>query len=97
MAECARRAGGEVVAVPLRGDYSYDLDAMQSHADPGTGLVYICNPNNPTGSLTRRQELEEFIGKLPATVHVVVDEAYHHYVGGSSEYASFIDRPVTVA
>ena len=94
MADRARRVGGEVVAVPLRSDYSYDLDAMLSHADAGTGLVYVCNPNNPTGSLTRRQELEAFIGELPATAYVLIDEAYHHYVGGSSEYASFIDRPV---
>lgn len=90
----ARRAGGEVAAVPLRSDYSHDLDAMRSHADAGTGLVYVCNPNNPTGSLTRRQELEAFIRELPSTAYVLIDEAYHHYVGGSSEYASFIDRPV---
>ena len=88
----ARRAGSDVVAIPLRPDYSYDLDVMRSHADPGTGLVYICNPNNPTGSLTRRRDLEAFIEKLPATVHVLIDEAYHQYVGGSSEHASFIDR-----
>jgi histidinol-phosphate aminotransferase len=94
MADRARRAGGDVVAVPLRSDYSHDLDAMRSHADAGTGLVYVCNPNNPTGSLTRREELEAFIGELPSTAYVVIDEAYHHYVGGSSEYASFIDRPV---
>jgi len=94
MADRTRRSGGEVAAVPLRSDYAYDLDAMRSHADAGTGLVYVCNPNNPTGSLTRRQELEAFIGELPSTVYVLIDEAYHHYVGGSSEYASFIDRPL---
>jgi histidinol-phosphate aminotransferase len=94
IADRARRAGGEVAAVPLRSDYSHDLDAMRSHADAGTGLVYVCNPNNPTGSLTRRQELEAFIRELPSTAYVLIDEAYHHYVGGSSEYASFIDRPM---
>jgi histidinol-phosphate aminotransferase len=94
MTDCARRAGAEVISVPLRSDYSYDLDAMLSHASASTGLVYICNPNNPTGSLTRRSELQAFIGKLPAGAYVLVDEAYHHYVGGSSEYASFIDRPL---
>jgi histidinol-phosphate aminotransferase len=67
---------------------------MLSYASASTGLVYICNPNNPTGSLTRRSELQAFIGKLPAGAYVLVDEAYHHYVGGSSEYASFIDRPL---
>lgn len=94
MADRARRAGADVIAVPLRSDYSYDLDAMLSHATAGTGLVYICNPNNPTGSLTRRRDLQAFIGNLPAATYVLVDEAYHHYVGGASEYASFIDRPL---
>src|SRR5689334_5984672 len=50
-----------VVTVPIRSDYSYDLDAMLSRADGTTGLVYICNPNSPTASLTRRRDLESFI------------------------------------
>jgi len=94
MAACARHAGAEVVAVPLSRDYSHDLEAMLACSDATTGLVYICNPNNPTGSITRRQDLETFLGRLPATAYVLIDEAYHHYVGGSSDYASFIDRPV---
>jgi histidinol-phosphate aminotransferase len=94
MAESARRAGAQIISVPLRSDYSHDLDNALSHADATTGLVYICNPNNPTGSLTRRQDLEAFLRELPSTAYVLMDEAYHHYVGGSPEYASFIDRPV---
>jgi histidinol-phosphate aminotransferase len=90
----AKRAGAEVVAVPLRKDYSHDLPAMLSRSDAATGLVYICNPNNPTGSLTRRRDLEGFIRELPETTCVLIDEAYHHYVGESPDYASFIDRPV---
>ena len=91
----ARRAGAEVVAVPLRRDYSHDLPAMLASADPATGLLYICNPNNPTGTLTSRKELESLLHSLPPTVYVVIDEAYHHYVGESPDYASFIDRPVS--
>ena len=94
MAECARRARAQVVSVALRSDYSHDLDSTLSHADAATGLVYICNPNNPTGSLTRRQDLEAFLRKLPLSAYVLMDEAYHHYVRGSPEYSSFIDRPV---
>ncbi len=92
--QSARRSGAEVVSVPLARNYSHDLDAMLAAVDGRTGLVYICNPNNPTGSLTPRSDLESFIGRLPPTTHVLVDEAYHHYVEGSSDYASFIDRPV---
>jgi histidinol-phosphate aminotransferase len=92
--DCARRTGAEIVAVPLTRNYSHDLDAMLAPSDAATGLVYICNPNNPTGSLTRRQDVEAFLRKLPATACLLIDEAYHHYAGNSSDYASFIDRPV---
>jgi histidinol-phosphate aminotransferase len=94
MADCARRTGAEVVTIPLTHDYSHDLSAMVARSDPATGLVYICNPNNPTGTLTPRRDLEAFIRQLPATTFVLIDEAYHHYVGESSDYASFLDRPI---
>jgi histidinol-phosphate aminotransferase len=92
--ERARQAGAEVIRVPLRADHAHDVDAMLSRVDAATGLVYICNPNNPTGSVTRRRDLESFIANLPASIYVLIDEAYHYYVGGSSDYASFIDRPL---
>ena len=94
IARFAENAGAEVIAVPLTKDYSYDLDAMLARVDASARLVYICNPNNPTGTLTRRQDIEAFVRSLPPTTHVFIDEAYHHYVTPSSDYASFIDRPV---
>ena len=90
----AKSINREVVSVPLRMGYSHDLDAMLDRCDSSTGLVYICNPNNPTGSLTHRRDLESFIAKLPATTRVVIDEAYHHYVDDTSDYRSFIDHPI---
>ena len=90
----AKSLNREVVSIPLTPDYAHDLDAMLSCCDSKTGLVYICNPNNPTGTLTPRRDLEAFIAKLPAKTHVVVDEAYHHYVDGAADYRSFIDYPI---
>jgi histidinol-phosphate aminotransferase len=90
----ARRAGAEVVDVRVNRDYAHDLHALLARIDADTGLVYICNPNNPTGRLTGRGDLEAFLRKLPPACVVVMDEAYHHYAGESSEYVSFIDRPV---
>jgi histidinol-phosphate aminotransferase len=90
----ARAAGADVIPVHLTANFSHDLGAMLAHATESTTLVYICNPNNPTASLTPRKELEDFIGKLPASTYVVIDEAYHHYVGRSATYASFIDNPL---
>jgi histidinol-phosphate aminotransferase len=92
-ADSARRAGADVAAVPLRKDYTLDVQAMLTAA-AGAGLVYVCNPNNPTGSLTPRRDLEAFVSQLPAATRVLIDEAYHHYVAPSSDYASFIERPL---
>ena len=90
----AQRAGAEVVDVPLNKRYEHDLEAMLARCDESTGLVYICNPNNPTGSITPRKDIEAFINKLPARAMVLIDEAYHHFVSPSADYASFLDRPL---
>jgi histidinol-phosphate aminotransferase len=90
----ARSAGSEVVSVRLTPAFAHDLDGMLAHASASTTLVYICNPNNPTASLTPRKDIEAFIRKLPASTSVIIDEAYHQYAGRSGMYASFIDRPL---
>lgn len=90
----AERRGAEVINVPLTKNWSHDLDAMLARSESSIGLIYICNPNNPTGSLTPRRELEGFIQKLPANAYVLIDEAYHHFVGETADYASFIERPI---
>ena len=90
----ARAAGSEVISVRLTPAFAHDLTGMLARASASTALVYICNPNNPTASLTPRKDLENFISRLPASTFVVIDEAYHHYAGQSGMYASFIDRPL---
>lgn len=90
----ARSVGAEVVPVPLDAQFAHDLPRMLGHVDNSTSLIYICNPNNPTASLTPRADLETFISKLPASCYVLIDEAYHHYAGASSTYKSFLDQPV---
>lgn len=83
-----------VVKVPLQKNYAHDLEGMLSHLRGGAGLVYICNPNNPTGTITERREIERFLEKLPPSAYAIVDEAYHQYAGGSGAYASFLERRV---
>ncbi len=91
----AKTLGAEVVEVPLTSNYSHDLSAMLARIDATTGLIYICNPNNPTASLTPRKDLEDFVRKLPAGATVLIDEAYHHFVEPSAAgYSSFIDNPM---
>ena len=60
----------------------------------GPGLFYLCNPNNPTASLTPQGEIEDFIKRLPPNTYVLIDEAYHHFATGAPEYKSFLDNPV---
>ena len=85
--------GGDVSVVPLAKNFSHDLDAMAHRAGPDTGLIYICNPNNPTASITPRHDIELFLQKIPRTTKVLIDEAYHHFVAPNSSYSSFIDQP----
>ncbi|MGH9537832.1 MAG: pyridoxal phosphate-dependent aminotransferase [Terriglobales bacterium] len=90
----ARSLGAEAVRVPLNRGFVHDLEGMLTRAKSSTGLVYICNPNNPTATIAPRQDIESFIAKLPGATHVVIDEAYHHYAKVSGMYASFIERPL---
>jgi histidinol-phosphate aminotransferase len=68
------------VRVPLTADHRHDLPAMANACDGSTGLVYVCNPNNPTGTIVGAKELEAFLDRVPPTSIVLVDEAYHHFV-----------------
>ena len=94
ISDYADAAGAGVVKVALTNSYAHDLDAMLAHAGNGPSLIYICNPNNPTASLTAREDLEALINRLPANSYVLIDEAYHHFATDSPDYGSFIDRPM---
>jgi histidinol-phosphate aminotransferase len=78
--------GAEVVKVPLTRSFSHDLPKMGKTEQ---GLVYICNPNNPTASITPKNEVREFIAKAPRQTMILVDEAYYHYAD-SPDYESVI-------
>jgi histidinol-phosphate aminotransferase len=88
LARHASVANAEVVKIDLTSDYSHDLKKMLAAAGDA-GLVYICNPNNPTASITSKTEMADFLTKLSPTTIVLVDEAYHHYVE-SKDYESVI-------
>jgi histidinol-phosphate aminotransferase len=75
----ATKLGAAPVLVPLR-EYRYDLEAMLAAIGPRTKIVYICLPNNPTGTTNTRAELDAFLDGVPDHVLVVVDQAYREYV-----------------
>jgi histidinol-phosphate aminotransferase len=74
----ARFIGAKVTHVPLRKDYSHDVEAMMK-ADPNAGLIYIVNPNNPTGTLTSRADIEHVLTNMPKGCALLLDEAYLHF------------------
>lgn len=91
--------GGRTVVVPAR-DLGHDLDAMAAAVSSRTRMVFLANPNNPTGTMFRRRDWERFLSAVPPEVIVVMDEAYAEYVE-DDEYPDSIaslaaDRPILV-
>ena len=72
-------AGAELIAVPAK-DFGHDLDAMRLAIRPDTRLIWIANPNNPTGTFLPYPQLKAFLQAVPADVVVVLDEAYNEYI-----------------
>jgi histidinol-phosphate aminotransferase len=82
-------AGGRTVEVPLK-DHVHDLDAMAAAVGPRTRLLFVCTPNNPTGTYSTAAQVERMLAKVPDEVIVVFDEAY-------AEYVSAADAPDTLS
>jgi histidinol-phosphate aminotransferase len=85
--EYSKGVGADVVKVPLTSSFAHDLEKMGAAAQKG--LIYICNPNNPTASITPKNDLRDFIAKTSPETMILVDEAYFHYAD-SPDYESVI-------
>ncbi|MCX7828011.1 MAG: histidinol-phosphate transaminase [Thermanaerothrix sp.] len=84
----AERFGARSVEVPMKEDWSLDLEGFAERITPRTKLVFLCNPNNPTGTAFPQRELEDFLRSVPPHVLVVCDEAY-------GDFADLPDFPRT--
>src|SRR3954463_14138528 len=73
--------GARSIVVPAK-NYAHDLDAMAKAIDDETYVAWVANPNNPTGTYARPDELEAFLRKVPERVLIVLDEAYNEYIQG---------------
>ena len=82
-------AGGKAIQVPLK-NLTHDLDAMADAITKNTKIVFIANPNNPTGTIVTKKQLDKFCGRLPSDVVLVLDEAYYEFVT-DSEFPSSLD------
>jgi len=76
------RHGAVAVAVPLR-DFTHDLEAMAAAVTARTKIVFVCNPNNPTGTYVSAAAIERFVDQVPEDVLIVLDEAYNEFVTAS--------------
>jgi len=72
--------GGKWIKVPLTSEFKLDLDAMEAKVDGNTGLVYICNPNNPTATILDTQKLKGFVERVSKKATIFIDEAYIDYL-----------------
>jgi len=88
----ALKLGAEAKRVPLT-DHRYDVDAILAEVGPRTKIVYLCNPNNPTGTMIGRSEVESYFDRVPGHVLTVLDEAYFEYVE-SDDYPDGIAESV---
>lgn len=88
-ATCIQTTGARLIEVPLR-DYVFDLDAIADAVTLQTRVIYLANPNNPTGTMFNARAFEAFLDRVPRTALVVLDEAYFEYVA-SPGYSRSVD------
>ena len=76
----ARLCGAKTIEIPSTGDFNADLDAMADAVDERTRLIFLTNPNNPTGTYLAEKDILDFLDKIPPTVMVLFDEAYVEFL-----------------
>lgn len=81
----ARAQGVPIITVPLK-DHGYDLEALAAAVTPWTKVIYLANPNNPTGTIFNRAAFEKFLETVPPHVLIILDEAYYEFVGDRYDY-----------
>jgi histidinol-phosphate aminotransferase len=88
--QCVNARNGGARLVPMR-EHTHDLEAMAAAVDPRTRLIFVANPNNPTGTWNTRAELDALLDQLSGDVLVVLDEAYFEYAADRADYPSGLD------
>lgn len=87
----AQLAPCKLVKVPLDSTFTHDLTAMRKAITANTKMVFICNPNNPTGTIVTRADVDSFLADLPEHVVLVLDEAYFEFAAGNPDYPDSVD------
>ncbi len=87
----ARSSGAKLVQVPLTSDYKYDVEAISKSIHENTKIIYIANPNNPTGTYVSRKEFDHLMSFVPKHVLVILDEAYFEFSHNEKDYPNSMD------
>ena len=87
----ARSVGAQLNCVPLTSDYRYDVEKIAESINDKTKIIYIANPNNPTGTYITKKEFDHLMGFVPDHVLVILDEAYFEYANEFSDYPDSMD------
>ena len=82
----ARASGKKLTLVPRGADYRYDLEAMAAHIDKAVKIIYLANPDNPTGTIFTREEFDAFMRHVPPQTLVIYDEAYIEFTAGDPRF-----------
>lgn len=82
------------IEAPMGDDYTFDLDAIYKLINDKTKVIFLTNPNNPTGTMVAKEKIMEFINKVPEDKLIVLDNAYHEYVSDHTRYADGIQEAV---
>lgn len=82
--------GKKLVELPLK-DFSYDIDALIEHINENTRIIFLNTPNNPTGTIIRRKDIERVIDSVNKDTLVVIDEAYYEYAIAEDDYEELLD------
>lgn len=96
----ARKIGAVPVEIPLKGDFSYDMDMFLDKITDKTKVIILCNPNNPTGTVIYKKQMENFMAKVPDRILIVSDEAYNEYVeneNAGTAFPYFEEKNVVIA
>ncbi len=92
--------GAKRISIPLTEDFKHDFEEFKKNINEKTKIVYVCNPNNPTGNIMTKTELDEFVASIPENVILVLDEAYYEYASQWEDYPNSLEilkrRPNTI-
>lgn len=87
----ARSVGAKIKTVPLTKDYKFDVEALKKNITAKTKVIYICNPNNPTGTYITKKEFDNLMIAVPSHVLVILDEAYFEFAKSKTDYPDSMD------